>query len=346
MKTLNPKARFLGILELVAANISSATEPRSASANHCAENIWIHSIVIAELKLGNVQRKIFVADFVKSADNAALKDRPKAFNRVCVNCADNVLAAMMVNGRMWIRLIQTAIAVPSVRRQQTDFVGYGLMYEFNSSLLRDLFQNARNDVALALHSANDGRLSRTSAAAATALFVPMAIIVLAANPRFINLDNAAKFLFGLYHRGADFVAHTVRSLVGAEPHLPLNLKRANSFLAGRHQMHDLEPVAQRLVGVLKDRVDENREPIAIRSALLALPVPFARMQVIDGRVATTRTVDALRPAAALQIGFAGIFVTDRESCLKFPLRHLVNWLRTFCHGGHPFNLSVRGYCHA
>ena len=61
-----------------------------ASANRRAEDIRVQAIVVAELKLGNIERQIFGADLVESADHAALKDRPETFNRVGMHRADNV----------------------------------------------------------------------------------------------------------------------------------------------------------------------------------------------------------------------------------------------------------------
>jgi hypothetical protein len=50
-----------------------------------------------------------------------------------------------------------------------------------------------------------------------------------------------------------------------------DLKRAHPFLAGQHEMSDLEPVAQRLVCILKDRAGNVREAIArLWRALVAL----------------------------------------------------------------------------
>jgi hypothetical protein len=49
-------------------------------------------VVIPELKFGDVERQIFAADLVTGADNVALPDRPKAFNRVGVNCANGIIA--------------------------------------------------------------------------------------------------------------------------------------------------------------------------------------------------------------------------------------------------------------
>lgn len=69
----------------------------SASTYRCAKNVSIHAVIIAELKLGNIQRHVFGADLVERADHASFEDRPKAFNRVRVNRADDVLMPSVVN---------------------------------------------------------------------------------------------------------------------------------------------------------------------------------------------------------------------------------------------------------
>ena len=51
-----------------------------ASLNRCSENIFIKPIIIAELKFRDVQREIFLADFVERADHTALNQRPEAFD--------------------------------------------------------------------------------------------------------------------------------------------------------------------------------------------------------------------------------------------------------------------------
>ena len=55
------------------------------SADRLAEDVGVVAVVVAELELGDVERQIFGADFVECADNAALEDRPEAFNRVGVD---------------------------------------------------------------------------------------------------------------------------------------------------------------------------------------------------------------------------------------------------------------------
>jgi hypothetical protein len=54
----------------------------------------------------------------------------------------------------------------------------------------------------------------------------------------------------------------------------------------------------------------------------------------------------VRPATGLQIGPAGIVITERETRLKFAFRHLVNWLWSSCHWAYPSTSTVGGYCHA
>jgi hypothetical protein len=55
------------------------------------ENIRVLPIVIAKLELGNIERHIFAAHFMECADDAALEDRPEAFDGLSVNRADDIL---------------------------------------------------------------------------------------------------------------------------------------------------------------------------------------------------------------------------------------------------------------
>ena len=121
-----------------------------------------HAVVVTELKLGDVQRQIFFADLVKRADNAAFENRPEAFNRVGVNCANNVLAHFMVHFLARI-LPQSVINAVGVGRQQANFVGNNFAHETLRGLGRNAFQNAGDDVALALYGTDDGDFASASA---------------------------------------------------------------------------------------------------------------------------------------------------------------------------------------
>lgn len=76
-----------------------------ASLNRRCENVIIEAVVIAELKFRDVQRHVLGADLVERANDTALEDRPKAFNRLRVDRADNILMFGMVNSRMRILLM-------------------------------------------------------------------------------------------------------------------------------------------------------------------------------------------------------------------------------------------------
>ena len=107
-------------------------------------------------------------------------------------------------------------------------------------------------------------------------------------------------------------------------------------------MDDAKPVPERLICVLEDSPDQKRKTVAIRGALMALPVPFARSEVIDRRVSATRAMDALRPAAGLQIGLASFFI--REKPLELSGGKLMDRLRLLG-SGHVTLPTMEGYCH-
>ena len=178
-----------------------------------------------------------------------------------------------------------------------------------------------------------------------AALVPVAVLVLAADPRFINFDDAAELDFRRDQRGADFVAHGMGRLVATEAHHALYLKGAHSLLARQHQMGDAIPVAEGLLGVFENRPAEAREPIAVLCALPALPVKrLVAGGIVQVRIAAARAMDAFRPAPGHQVVKAGFIVTDREPGLNLGRGHLRDWFRSFRHDCYPN--SVGGYCHA
>lgn len=55
-----------------------------------------------------------------AANNAALKDRPKALDRICADCADNVLTGAMIDGLVieaLQRLVDEAPILPRVLKE-------------------------------------------------------------------------------------------------------------------------------------------------------------------------------------------------------------------------------------
>jgi hypothetical protein len=311
----------------------------SAPINDRAEDIRIHPIVVSELKFGDVQRQIFVAHLVECSDHAAFENRPKALNRVRVHRADNILPKVVLDALARI-LSQAIVNLIGVGGEQAHFFRNHLADERFGVLFGDVIQHASDDVALALNGTDDR--SFVSAASEMRSLIPMFVLILAADERFVHLDNAAELLLGLDHRRADFMGHIQRGFVRAKAHLPLNLKRANALFAGRHQMHDFEPLAKRLIRVLKNRPGNVRETIAlILGTGIALPLEGHGTDRKNFDVPAARAIDAIGPTASDQIPLAGIFIPGRKHCLKLGLGHLVDRLGSDaarCHNGVSYRL--------
>src|SRR5262249_44562354 len=154
----------------------------------------------------------------------------------------------------------------------------------------------------------------------------------------INLDDAAKLIDIFHQCYANLVAHSPSSFVGTETEIAIYLKGAHAFLAGEHEVDHTKPVPQRLVCVLKNRPGDNKKTIAVFGALLTLPMPFARGQVIDGWITATRAINAFRPATGFQIGFAGILMGKHG--LELFDGKLMNGFRFASHGN---PLSIERY---
>jgi len=323
---------------------TDASDHASAACYRCPEHVGIAAVIVSELKLRDVQRHILGGHLVERADHAALEDRPKTFNRVGMDRADNVLVRFVVNHLVRVLAQIVAVSRPGVGRQQTDLIGNGFVHEGQHRVRCDALKNASNHVALTLHCANDWCLAFRRAELP---FVPVTVFVLAADPSLVHFHDAAKLSLRRDQPSAYFVAHGMGRLVAAEAHHALDLEGAHSLLAGKHEMGDPEPVAERLLGVLKDRPGEAREPIALRRTGPALPVKgLVAGGVIQIDIAATRAGDALRPAAGDQVTEASLIVTDRKSVLELPDCHLRDGFGTFCHSGYPLEPSVEGYCHA
>jgi len=311
-----------------------------APLNRCSKNIRVVPVVVPELKLRNVQRHIFGANFVERADHAALKDRPEAFNRVGVDCADYILMIAVADDFVrvfWIEFVEHARVVSDKRR---NFVRNNRLDEFADGFKINVVDCASDHVSLAAHGTDDRLFARTFAAGSAAFLVPMPIPVFTANVGLVHFDNAPEFIkVALGERSPNPVAHVPSGFVGAEPHVAINLECAHSLFAGEHQVSDLEPIAKRLIRVLKNRSCDVREAIGrVFRALVALPMPRVALQLRGILGATARTADAFGPAFADKISAARFFI--REELLELRGGKLVDVLFG-SHGPVPFDLGSR-----
>ncbi|VTZ48326.1 hypothetical protein MPC4_10276 [Methylocella tundrae] len=298
-----------------------------AFPDRLSEDVRVVAVVIAELKLGNIEMHVFTADLVEAADNAALENRPEAFDFLGMYRAYNVLAPRVIDNTMRVLFAKLPVTGPLVGAEQADFVGNGFVHEGFERSGGNIGDNAGDDIALALDRADDWRLARADSTrpAALAALVDMLVFRETANEGFINLDNSTQFYNVFDQRSPDLVAHFPRGFVGTEAHVAHDLKRAHPFLAGQHQVNDAKPLAERLVGVLEDCSREVRKPIAgLWRALVALPAPRAARVLMGVLSAAARATNAVRPAARNEIGAASVFV--RKHFLELGNAHLVDWL--------------------
>jgi hypothetical protein len=257
-----------------------------------------------------------------------------------VNCADDILAACMVNGVQGEFLRELAVSGRFVRAKQADLVRDGFANEPGQRLAFQVVDDARDDVAFALHRPNDDRFaSATRSAASVAALILVPVLGEAADESFVNLDDTAKLFNILAEGDADFVTHKPSGLIRTEAQIPLDLEGAHALLADKHQVNNAKPVFERLIRVLKDCAGQVREAIASRTAgrtLRALPM-MAGCERINLGIAATRANDAFRPTANDQISDA-VF---RRLKQRIELRggQLVNCFGLLCAGHNGFLLS-------
>jgi hypothetical protein len=319
---------------------TDASDRASAACYRRTKNIFIVPIVVSVLKLSDVERHVFAADFVEGSHDAALKDRPETFNRIGVDRADNIFAAVVSDDTMRIFFAKMPIAAVIVGRDQTNFVGHRFPNKLFQSVDIGGFDHASNDIALALDRANNSCLAGSGAASPTIALVPMFVAGFAADIGFVNLDDAHKLLkFLVLQRGADTVAHVPCRLVRAEPHVTMNLPSADAFFADQHKVNDSEPLPQVDIRVLKDRPHEVREPIGpALSTVRAFPTVRHRLKGIDFGAAAARAVGPVRPTVRHQVGIASFF--SRKCCLKLRDGHLYDLLGLFSAHVEPLCLSI------
>jgi hypothetical protein len=311
-----------------------------ASLDRRSENIIIEPIVIPELELRNVKMQILFADVMECADDPALEDAPEALNRLSMNRTDNVLMLGMINGAVIKFLAKVIVANPLIGAEQANFVRHSFVDERLQGLLLHILNNASDYVSLATDRANYNRFAGSGRAGLAIALFPMAIFGFAANECFVNFNDAAKLRFRLNQRGSDFVSHEPSGFDRTETHVAAKLTRAHSLFASQYQVSDLEPVAERFVGIFEYGPCDAGEAIAVLGAGFALPM-IARRQLIDFDVAATRAIHTLGPASSDQIGPASIFVANRKHGVELSGCKLMDRLWAF----HGFSSFVGGYNH-
>ena len=184
--------------------------------------------------------------------------------------------------------VEVLVADPLVGDQQANLVRDGFVNKAFQRRRADVLDNAGDHVALAADCTDNNGFARTYAARPAAAPIDMSVFGFAADESFVHLDNAAKFFRFFDQRDANAVRHIPSSFERTETHVTPELAGAHPLFAGQDQVDDLEPVAERLIRVLKNRARNMRETVAgLGRALVALPMPRIALQ-LGGSVAPQR----------------------------------------------------------
>jgi hypothetical protein len=311
----------------------------SASCDYFLEDIGIVSVVVTERKFREIEREIFFAHMVEAPHDATLEQAPETINAPRMDQPAHILALTVLHRFVFVVSIKQTITGMLISGDKRNLLVYRLANEAIKRAGVGAFDHLTNNIALARDRANDGYFTSGSASDIAAL-ERVLVLLFSADIGFINLDHAKKLYNVLIlHRSADSVAHIPSRPVVTASDLAMNLKGADSLLALRHKVNDLEPSQKRIVGILEHGPTDNGEAIAVFTTtifVLANPVEGTRFQFIYLlAVIATRTVNAIGPAQFFKIRLASLF--GRE--LGFDLRQCDVGLRAkdFCFHGAEYN---------
>jgi hypothetical protein len=289
----------------------------SAPSYRFAENIGFVPIVEPKLKLVQIERQIFLADVMVCSDHATLEQRPERFHRIRVNDAANILASRMINELMLA--VVDADRIVSAKLIRDHERGASLGYLPNESGQRvsiDTLNHLTDHVAFAGDCANDRHLAGRDTAGSLLTILEMAILVESANVGFVYFDNPHQLPeLRVFHSGAQPHAHIPRRLIRAGSEHAMDLQRAHSFLRRDHQVQNLEPHNQRLLGFLENGSGRERETIRrarLRTALHTLPMPRTRSAFVNVIVLTTGALWASGPASQEQISATCVLIGEQR----------------------------------
>ena len=302
---------------------SSLSALASASCYGRAKDVCVEAVVVPELEFRHVEWQMFLADLMKRPDHTALEDRPEPLDGVGMHRADYILPLGVINDLVRIVLAEFPVAHPLIGDQQTHIIRYGFIDKAGQGVRFHIGNHASYDIALPLDSAHDHRLARSRAARAAVTVALMPVLGFPTDKGFINLNDPHELSEAtIVQSNSDPVAHVPSRSIGAHADSPIDLQGAHALLAGQHHVHDAKPRSKRIVCVLKDCADQQRESVASGAALCALPMIGTARQRISFDVATARTGHAFRPTMLDQKVFARIFCWKQR--FKIIYRHLLN----------------------
>jgi hypothetical protein len=224
-------------------------------------------------------------------DHTAFEDAVIALNSVCIDLfaafsvAIAILAARMLNSTVLGKVIAKFGIDGSFVGHDVAFSVDVLTNDRDNHVPRSFLDVERTSLPTALHKGENRILVARAALNLKSVF--------AANVGFVDLHNAASSA----HWRESSVAHCLTDAVGKKPsgfHAarkhPLDLIGGDTFLAGAHQVDNLEPQMQRKVGTLKDGPLSDGE------------LPLALVALVKAKASSL----AFHLASALSVGIAAM----------------------------------------
>src|SRR5580698_6613463 len=127
----------------------------STSRNSCSENVGIETVVVPELKFRDVEREVFLTDFVIAAHDATLNQGPKTLNRVGVDRADNMLAFTVIDDAVIEIPLKSFVGGEGVGAEQTNASRDRFLDEGLQGHAAGRIDDAGDDVAFAADRTDD-----------------------------------------------------------------------------------------------------------------------------------------------------------------------------------------------
>ena len=298
-------------------SVCSAEGPSSSDASasrySTLKYVGILSVVEAIRELVQIEREVLPADIMIRTDDASLEQAPERIKIISVDVSMHVFASGMAYFLVTeAELAELIVARMFVRGDQVHLVAYSLADKLIQGFPISGFDYSADHIALAGNRSYNSDLR--AATSGMLLFVPMAILILAADISFIYFNDAHELLkVGVCHSGAKSMAHIPSGLMGS-PDLSRDLQSTDTFLTVEHLPEHFKPSFDVNVRILKDRAHGNGETVGrplCGSASFANPVPRAGFELIYFLALAARALDAVRPAALHDEFLASIIIRER-----------------------------------
>jgi hypothetical protein len=142
-----------------------ASSDASAPSYGAPKDVSVLAIVETELKFIQIQRQVLLRDMMVRPDYPALQQAPERIQVLGMHFAAHVLASGVLDGIVReSEHVQVVITLPFVRRDQINFLAYGLTHKAIEGRSIGVLDHLTDHVALAGDRADDRRLVATQSA--------------------------------------------------------------------------------------------------------------------------------------------------------------------------------------